>query len=123
MNNKMDNKWIENKRNELIRIVNMPSSGKAVDVPDSDKKADSGQVYRFKELRKLALEVGASHISTERQKTANEGELVVGIQAALQTASMLNACRTATKAWKVAATSALASVLSAAAAWAAVLYN
>ena len=102
----MTNEEIENKRNGLIQIVNMSSGTEA---------------ERFKELRKLALEVGASHISTERQKTANEGELVVGIQAALQTASMLNACKATKTAWIVALFSALASMVSAIAAWAAIL--
>ncbi len=102
----MTNEEIENKRNELIRIVNMSSGTEA---------------KRLKELRVLALEVGASHKSIEGQKTANEGELVVGIQAALQTASMLNACKATKMAWIVALFSALASMLSAIGAWAAIL--
>jgi len=102
----MTNKEIENKRNKLIEIVNM-SSG------TGDK--------RRKELRELALEVGASHRSIEDHKAANEGELVVGIQAALQTTSMLNACKATKTAWIVALFSALASMISAIAAWAAIL--
>lgn len=102
----MTNKEIENKKNELIRIVNMPSGT---------------ENERLKVLRKLAVEVGASHKSTEGQHNANEGELVVGIQAALQTASMLNACKATKTAWIVALFSALASLVSAVAAWVAIL--
>lgn len=102
----MTNKEIENKRNKLIQIVNM-SSGT--------------EDQRRKELRKLALEVGASHKSTERQKTANEGELVVGIQDALQTASMINACKTASRSFWIALIATMAAAISAIAAWAAVI--
>jgi hypothetical protein len=102
----MTDKEIENKRNELIQIVKM-SSGTNNE--------------RLKKLRELASEVGASHKSIESQKTANEGELVVGIHTALQTASMLNTCKAATKAWIIALISAFASVLSAGAAWMAVI--
>ena len=104
----MTNKKIENKSNELIQIVNMPSGTEA---------------ERLKELRRLALEVGASHLSLTGNLTANEGELVVNIQTALQTASMLNTCKAATKAWIVALFAALASMLSAIAAWAAICSN
>lgn len=103
--NKMTNKWIENKRDELIQIVKMPS----------------GAEKRRNKLRDLAVEVGASHKSTESQKTANEGELVVGIHDALQTASMLNDCKASRMAWIIALISALTSFLSAGAAWTAVL--
>lgn len=116
----MTNKEIENRRKELIQILNIQDSGKTIDIPNSAERADSGQVERFEQLHKLALVVGASHKSTERQKTANEGELVVGIQAALQTALMLNTCKAARTAWIVAGLSALASIISAIAAWAAI---
>lgn len=91
----MKNKQIEEKRQQLIKIVNMPNSGELIDWGDSREKADTGQIKRFEKLHQLALEVGASHKSTAPQKTANEGELVVGIQTALQTALMLNACKAA----------------------------
>jgi len=98
----------EIKKNELIRIVNMQSG--------TDAK-------RLKELRRLALEVGASHLSLTGNRTANEGELVFNIQTALQTSSMIKACKAATKAWIVALFAALASMLSAIAAWAAICSN
>ena len=109
----MTNKEIENKRNELIRIVKMSSGTEPV---------------RLKKLRDLAVEVGTSHKSMDGQKNANEGELVFNIQTALQTASMLNACKATTTAWIVALCSTivalfatLASIISAIAAWVAVL--
>jgi hypothetical protein len=46
--------------------------------------------------------------------------LVVGIQAALQTASMLNTCKATKMAWAVASLAALASIISAIAAWVAI---
>jgi hypothetical protein len=101
----MDSKEIENKRRELIQIVNMHSGTEA---------------KRLKELRRLALEVGASHLSVTGNRTANEGELVFNIQTALQTASMVNACKATKKAWIVALFAALASMLSAIAALAAI---
>ena len=87
----MTNKEIEDKRDTLITIVNM-SSGT--------------ENERLKELRKLAVEVGASHLSVTGNRTANEGELVFNIQNALQTASMLNGCKAANK-------SAVAAIVSA----------
>ena len=66
------------------------------------------------------MEVGASHLSVTGKQTANEGELVFNIQTALQTSSMIKACKVATKAWIVALFAALASMLSAMAAWAAI---
>jgi len=102
----MTNKEIDNKRNKLIQIVNM-SSGT--------------EDQRRKELRKLALEVGASHKSVSGKETAKEAELVIGIQTALQTASMLNTCKATKMAWLIALLAALASIVSAIAAWAAVI--
>jgi hypothetical protein len=109
----MTNKEIEDRRDTLIKIVNMPNSGEWIDWEDSGKKADTGQIERFKRLYQLALEVGASHISTAPQKTANEGELVVGIQTALQTALMLNACKAANKSAITAMVSAIIAAISA----------
>jgi len=101
----MTTKSIEKKRNELIQIVKMQSGTES---------------ERLKKLRELALEVGASHLSSSGNRTANEAELVSGIQTALQTASMLNACKAARRAWIVALLAALVSMLSAIAAWAAI---
>ena len=98
----------EIKRNELIQIVNMQSGT---------------ETERLKKLRRLALEAGASHLSANGNRTANEGELVFGIQTALQTASMVDACKATKKAWIVALFAALASMLSAIAAWAAIWSN
>ncbi|MHC4123572.1 MAG: hypothetical protein ACYSSI_08370 [Planctomycetota bacterium] len=119
----MTNEQIEEKRQQLIKIVNIPNSGKLIDWKDSGKKADTGQIERFKKLYQLALEVGASHISTAPQKTANEGELVIGIQAALQTALMLNASKAANKSAVTAIVSAVIAAISAFTALVAVVVN
>jgi hypothetical protein len=102
----MTNKEIENKRNKLIQIVNMPSGTEGP---------------RLNKLRELALEVGASHKSVRGIETAKEAELVVGIQDALQTASMINACKIASRNFWIALIATMAAVISAIAAWAAVI--
>ena len=84
---------IEESQQRLIDINNIPKSEQLMDIPNSNEKYDSGQYERYKKLRELALEVGATYISNERQKTANEGELTDGIHKALQTASMIEMYR------------------------------
>ena len=65
--------------------------------------------------------MGASHISTAPQKTANEGELVYAIHQALQTATMIDACKTAARNYKIALIATVIALGSALAAWIAVL--
>lgn len=113
----MTHKEIEQR---LVEIVNMPNSGQII-TKQGGGKIDSGQRERYKELRHLALEVGASHISTAPQKTANEGELVYAIHQALQTATMIDACKTAARNYKIALIATVIALGSALAAWIAVL--
>ncbi len=110
----MTRKEIAQAKRRLIEINNIQNSSELMDIPNSEKKVDTGQYKRYEALRNLALEVGGSYISTERQKTANEGELTEGIHRALQTATMIDMCRTAAKNYKIALVAAIA-------AWAAVL--
>jgi len=117
----MTRKEIEKAERRLIEINNMPNSGEPIDGPSPGVIYDSGQVQRFKELRKLALEVGGSFISKERQKTANEGELTEGIHIALQSAAMIDACRTAARNFWITLVVAIAAVVSALVACIAVL--
>jgi hypothetical protein len=107
----MNRNEIEKAKRRLIEINKMPNSGKLIDGTNSKGKIDSGQYQRFEKLRKLALEVGGSFISKERQKTANEGELTEGIHRALQTAAMIDACRTASRNFWIAIVAAMAAVL------------
>jgi hypothetical protein len=107
-------KEIEQAKGKLNEINNMPNSGQII-TTQSGEQIDSGQYERYKALRGLALKVGASYISTERQKTANEGELTEGIHKALQTASMIETCRIATWSWII-------SIIAVSAAWAAVVF-
>jgi len=89
------------------------------------------------QLQELASKVGASRLSVcvfsegAQIKDADTSILIHNIHEALQTASMVNMCRTATEASKsaskqfrifavIAVTSAVAALISAAAAWAAV---
>ncbi len=117
----MTNKEIEKYKSKLKEIVNIPDSRKKKNIPNTDETYDTGQYKRFLALRQLALDVGASHISPKPQKTANEGELVYGIHMALQTETMVNTSKSATKSCWVAITVALVAFISAIAAWAAII--
>ncbi len=119
----MTRKEIEQAEQRLVKINNIKNSGQLISIPNSDKKGNSGQYERYKALRKLALEVGGSFISKERQKTANEGELTEGIHRALQTAAMIDACRTAARNFLIAIVAAIIALLIALAAWAAIIVN
>ena len=107
----------------LIDINYILNSGQLMDIPNSNEKCDSGQYDRYTKLRELALEVGATYMSMERQKTANEGELTDGIHKALQTASMIEMYRiSARNFWWVVIASIIA-FLAMLAAWVAVIVN
>jgi len=103
----------------------------------SDKKPESGIK---EELEKLAREVGASTCvlwvhptsSSIRSSDADTSELIRNIHQALQTASMVNMCKTATEGYEMATKvsrnacinfwiAAAIAFLSAVAAWVAVL--
>jgi hypothetical protein len=114
-------KEIEQAEERLTKINKMLKSGKLIDIPESQKKADSGQVKRYEALRDLALEVGGSSISTERQKIANEGELTEGIHRALQTKTMIEVSKIAARNFWIALVASAIALLSMVAAWAAVL--
>ncbi len=119
----LTNTEIEEYRNKLSEIVQMPDSGNKKKIPGLDTEYDTGQYKRFLKLRELALKIGASHISTERQKTANEGELVYAINMALQSATMINMSKTASRNFWIAVSAMMAAVISAIAAWAAIVRN
>jgi hypothetical protein len=74
------------------------------------------------QLGELAKKVGASS-EMYRASPANAGEteLIANILTSLQTASMINMCRTSNKNYKIAIAAAIAAILSALAAWAACL--
>ena len=72
-------------------------------------------------LRQLALELGGSPISTVRQKTANERELVYSIHSALQTETTIDMYNTAARNFWITIILATAAVFSALAASAAII--
>ena len=84
-------------------------------------------------LRELAKEIGASRSNWARlggDKDATESQLVDNIQQAMETASMVDMCRTsaamceiASRNYKIALVAAIVAVLSALAAWVAALWN
>jgi hypothetical protein len=81
---------------------------------------------RFTALQALAKEVGASTqglsmFNDSDRAGVSEGNLVANIHNALQTATMVNMCKTASKNYKIAITAAIIALLSALAAWAAVV--
>ena len=118
---KMKDKEIIEYQNELAKIVQMKDSRIKKKAPGSDTEYDTGQYKRFLKLRELALKVGASHISTERQKTANEGELVYAINMALQTATMISARKITSRNFWIAVFAMTAAMISAIAAWVVVI--
>ena len=117
----MKDKEIIEYQNELAKIVQMKDSRIKKKAPGSDTEYDTGQYKRFLKLRELALKVGASHISTERQKTANEGELVYAINMALQTATMISARKITSRNFWIAVFAMTAAMISAIAAWVVVI--
>jgi hypothetical protein len=101
----MTNKKIEEYRKRLVEKWNLP-----------DKEESK------RELKKLADELGASGCKIYLSGgAASRGELSDYIQNALQTASMIDVCQTSAKNYKIAITAAIIALLSALAAWAAVL--
>ena len=116
----MTNKEIEKYEQRALEIARMPNSKEFI-TRENGKKLDTGQQKRFGAWHALALEVGASHISTAPQKTANEGELSYAIRQVLQTASMINTSKAAFRSVWTAIIAAAIAGISVIAAWAAVL--
>lgn len=82
----------------------------------------NGDPVDYVSLADLAKKVGAS--TTNRYKgygKASIPELVENIDRVLQTASMIDACRTSAENYKIAVTASKTSIVSAIAAWAAVV--
>lgn len=93
---------------------------------------------RMKELIKLAKKVGAGYVHTEiaatttiktetgsqttiHQNPISESELVLNINNALQTETMIDVCKTAARNFWITMVAAIAAVLSALAAWSAIV--
>jgi hypothetical protein len=76
------------------------------------------------QLRELANKLGASgEMYRASPANAGEAELVANILTALQTASMIDMCKTSNKNYRIAIAAAIVAILSALAAWVAVLKN
>jgi len=97
---------------------------------------DGGQ--RFEELKQLAKEVGAGYVNTKiagtstipdgkgtlttiHQNLISESELVLNINNALQTETMIDVCKTAARNFWVAIIATIIALISALAAWAAIV--
>lgn len=120
----MTNKEIERYRQNLANIL-----------ANNELKPEE----RRGKLEELAQKVGASITRFERVKTETgrssnrisyneenvitETEIVHSIQVALQTATMINMCKTASRNFCIALIATIAAVISAIAAWAAVAGN
>ena len=105
-----DQKIVEKSRAELLRIINSNDSNDA----------------KMKKLKTLAKEVVAGTENTKSagaaeydgalnrfQTTITEAELVQNIHQALQTLSMIDACKISARSWGIAIIAAMASVISA----------
>ncbi|MBW8002827.1 MAG: hypothetical protein FVQ80_12530 [Planctomycetes bacterium] len=78
--------------------------------------------HRTKLLRELAVEIGAADTSEFGADAASENRIFINnIQLALQTATMIDMCRTASRNFWIAIVAAIIAGLSAVAAWVAVL--
>jgi len=83
------------------------------------------------ELQRLALKVGASTQSVSvdpetgysKGRPATTSELVYNIHQALQTASMIEACQTATRNYVITVAASVAAILGALVSWAAILWG
>ncbi len=103
----MTGKESEQYRREMRNILNLRESS-------SERGA---------KLSTLAVKVGASTLSRQHGGHALEPELVDNINDALRTEAMILACKTATRQSKITIIAGIASLVSAAAAWTAILYN
>ena len=100
----MTNQEIEKYRQRLVEIKKLSDSGK-----------------RNKAYIDLITIVGASGCGGDKPTAQRDAENIASIHQALQTATMVNMCKTAAKNYKIAITAAIIALLSALAAWAAVL--
>jgi hypothetical protein len=120
-------------------ILNIPKSQEAKLVEEAKSElfkiidSNDTETVRIAELKKLAKKVGAGTEHTEnespiprdkgfsiRSRPISESELVQNIQQALQTLTMIDMCKVATKNYRIAIVSTLAAVISALGAWTAV---
>ena len=114
----MANKEIENHKQKLIEIL-----------------ANDESAQRLNDLKKLAKIIGAC-VTRMRAETTPEGlsigpssniitetEIVHNIQVALQTATMINMCKTSSRNFWIALIATIVAMISAVAAWVAVGSN
>lgn len=109
------------------------------DLRDILKKDDEDK--RLENLKKLAKEIGAGYVHTKIAPTAttrpdgngsvtitdlnpisiSESELVLNINNALQTETMIDMCKTAARNFRIAVIASIAAMVSALAAWTAIV--
>jgi len=103
---------IKQYRKQLVEIVNIDDAGKRLDPLVALAKKVGASTTRFgRTIPNDSSEIPRNIIS--------ESEIVHNIQTALQTASMLETCRTAVKSYKIAIGATIIAAVSALAAWAA----
>ncbi len=100
----MAHKKIEADRQRLIDIKKMPNSGE-----------------KNKAYIELEAKLGASGCGRDIPPGERDAEHIRSINQALQTAVMVDMCKTASKNYKIAITAAIIALLSALAAWAAIV--
>ena len=96
----MDKYW-----DELVAIRKMPNSGD-----------------RNKAFIELGTRIGASGCPKDMSVGERDAEHVKSIHQAIQTATMIDMCKTSAKNYKVAIVAAIVAVLSALAAWTAIFF-
>jgi subtilase family serine protease len=109
----MKHKKIEAKRQELVQILKIESEAAKREKLISFAKEIGASTTRWESFKAGILSIGENKIT--------ETEIVQNIHVALQTASMLDACHTASQNYKIAIWAAVAAAVSACAALAGIL--
>lgn len=115
----MTRKEIANYRAELLNILQNDESNRLEDLKELAKKVGAGYVHT--EIATTTTTKTATGSETQiHQNPISESELVLNINNALQTETMIDVCRTSARNFWITAVAAIAAVLSALAAWSAI---
>ena len=124
----MKRKEIAEYRQRLNKILNMEDQGTRVgELKRLAKEVGAG--YEHTEIAAVTATTthttwsGTLHETTTHENSISESELVLNINNALQTETMIDMCNTASRNFWIALTSAIIALLAMVAAWAAVLVN
>ena len=116
----MTREEIEGYRQELHTILNKDDGQRLEELKELAKKVGAGYVHTTIACSDTIKE-GTETTTTTWQNPISESELVLNINNALQTETMIAVCNTASRNFWLTMAAAIAAVLSALAAWAAIV--